>query len=1234
MFVYLSKKIAIPNNCRLSCVSWNSQEGWIACGGSDGLLKVLKLDADGAAQGADRWAPAATNLTMNQTLEGHQESVCVAAWNHHHQKLTSSDENGLIIVWMLHKGMWFEEMINNRNKSTVKDMKWTANGDKICIVYEDGAVIVGGVDGSRLWGKELTISLSLVEWSPDGRNILFCTPRGECFVYDSAGNAVSKLPIAVAAGAKGSTNIVGIDWHAQGGGASGGAEGSGGSPPGGREGGNEDASLVVALENGSLQFMRSERDDQPLLVNSQMRVNAIAWNPQGTTLAACGRVGVVGAPDAPMVHFFSPRGEHLRSLRVPGTGVSSLSWDGSGLRLALAVDSFVYFTNVRPDYMWRYFMNTLCYAYTKPDRTEHCVMFWDSRTNDRYVKYVRRLLAIDAAEDHCVLVSEADEPGQWLLIMCNAIGSPIESKYIHIEPKVVTMTAYHVVVSDGSLVYVWQYRSLRSSLTQLEAPSASGRKGGRERLFHISEGVTGDSVDAVRARHATRGAAEEASDPVTAMCGNRELLVLCFANGGAQCYDLPQLGLGPRHALGCCAQRVSLNADGSRLAVVDAQGTAHMYNRRPPKGPGGDDSEHSYSYDIASGELVGERMAFERRDVWDFCWSRDDPQLLALMSKTRMYTYRGLEPEEPVVSMGHICAFNELQIRAVLLDEIMKCPEDPSRDLVTWFETKSLRDTRALMVEAPMADAYQFVDDNAHPRLWRLLAEAALERLDFPIADKAFVRCGDYQGIQLVKRLHTLDDVDKQRAEVAKHFMRFDEAERLYHAMDRADLAIEMRMQLGDWFRVEKLVAAGGGDDAMLQTTWNRIGDYYAERRKWAKAVSYFAQAQNSEMLIECFCHLDDYAGLEKLIETLPEGSQLLCVIGERFSRVGLTECATRSYLKGGDVRAAVDSCIALNQWDQAVELAAEHNFPQIEGLLSKYAGHLLSQGRTLEAIELYRQSHRHMESARLLQGLAKEATERGAEPLRCKKLYVLAALEIEAFRQRTVGVAMVDASAAAATLDGLMQHEAAVVGGEVATQGAWRGAEAYHLWLLAHRQMYSGDAEAALQTALQLGDYEDILPARDLWSFVALAAVCCKHYGCASRAFIKLESLPGEAERVLEAARETALRVFTRFPPHDPKGSRLGLPPEGELQSSVCMISGRPVALGDATTCRTCKHVMLNAEMAGRVACPLCHASLYGAPSYLQQYMPRGGYSPTDTGLDAVDAGGLSPTFKPLLPT
>ncbi len=46
-------------------------------------------------------------------------------------------------------GSWYEEMINNRNKSVVRSMSWNADGLKICIVYEDGAVIVGSVDGEH-----------------------------------------------------------------------------------------------------------------------------------------------------------------------------------------------------------------------------------------------------------------------------------------------------------------------------------------------------------------------------------------------------------------------------------------------------------------------------------------------------------------------------------------------------------------------------------------------------------------------------------------------------------------------------------------------------------------------------------------------------------------------------------------------------------------------------------------------------------------------------------------------------------------------------------------------------------------------------------------------------------------------------------------------------------------------------------------------------------------------------
>ena len=209
MFIYLNKKIAIPNGVKLRTCQWNAEEGFIACGGESGLLKVLKLVSSGT--GRERGIAGTSNLTMNQTMEGHSDAVVCAAWNEVHKKLTTSDETGLIIVWMLHKGMWFEEMINNRNKSVVRDMKWCADGQKICICYEDGAVIVGGVDGNRIWGKELKMQLQFCEWSPDAKRILFVTPQGECHIYDAVGTSIARVPLF---SDDSTARIAGIHWCA------------------------------------------------------------------------------------------------------------------------------------------------------------------------------------------------------------------------------------------------------------------------------------------------------------------------------------------------------------------------------------------------------------------------------------------------------------------------------------------------------------------------------------------------------------------------------------------------------------------------------------------------------------------------------------------------------------------------------------------------------------------------------------------------------------------------------------------------------------------------------------------------------------------------------------------------------------------------------------------------------------------------------------------------------------
>ena len=239
-------------------------------------------------------------------------------------------------------------------------------------------------------------------------------------------------------------------------------------------------------------------------------------------------------------------------------------------------------------------------------------------------------------------------------------------------------------------------------------------------------------------------------------------------------------------------------------------------------------------------------------------WASDNAQMFATMEKTRMYIFRNLEPEEPVQSSAHLCKFKSLKIRSVIIDDVMQDAEKPQKDSALDFETKSLRDTREILKSVSLKDAFQYVEDHPHPKLWSLLAESALEDLDFTVAEKAVVRCKEYPAIQFVKRVKSLDDPDKQRAEVFAYYHRFEEAEALYKQMDRKDLALELRARLGDWFRVVQLVQEGGGDEAIMIKAWDNIGDHYADRHKWTKAVQYYSQSKNYERLAKVYYVLED----------------------------------------------------------------------------------------------------------------------------------------------------------------------------------------------------------------------------------------------------------------------------------------------------------------------------------------------------------------------------------------
>ncbi|XP_048515413.1 WD repeat-containing protein 35 isoform X2 [Athalia rosae] len=1148
MFVYLSKKIAIPNNFRLNCMAWNQRQGFIAIGGEDGLLKVLRVDSSSnGTMSKSQGLAAANNLSMNQTLEGHNGHVQVVTWNEEHQKLTSSDQHGVIIVWMLYKGSWYEEMINNRNKSVVRGMAWSSDGQKICIVYEDGAVIVGSVDGNRIWGKDLKNTLLTgVQWSPDGKLLLFSVKSGEVHLYDNQGIFLMKLNMLPLKFDKLQT-VVTLHWY----------NGKNGSIA------LDAPVLAVFYQNGKIQLMTSENDHTPVVVETGMNIVCGCWNSCGSLIAVTGIVPLVvngETRDSNVIQFYTPLGEHVRTLKIPGREVTSCTWEGGSLRVALSIDSHIYFANIRPDYKWTYFSNTVVFASETIGRDGTCVTFWNTNSNLKYTKNVKALISIASYGEHCVLAVKNNviqTAERFALLVCNTIATPVDIKYMEIEPLWVAMT-------DSS-------------------------KTRRDRAYHVDDtptGVTEVLQDLDKDRIFETPIKTKATvDSICCVTASEKILLIGRESGMIQRYSLPQVTLTNRYAVSSRPCKLAVNSNSSRASIIDNSGILTMLNLEPQK-----NLDEEGSDDISK---------FERKDVWAMCWAQDNPALLAIMEKTRMYVLRSIDPEEPILCSGYICSFQDLEIRCVLLDDLMQKSEDTRRDLILDLEVKSLRDTRELLAKVGLKEAKTFIQDNPHPRLWRLLAESALNNLDLETAENAMVRCTDYLGIQFIKRLQNVNNDQLKKAEIAAFLGNYDKAEKLYLDFDRRDLAITLRQKLGDYFRVIQLMKMGiGGSDKQMEHAYNKVGDFFAERQNWEGAKEYYEKGSNLERLVHCYYKLEEYHGLAGTIDQLPDKSPLLKKIGTMLASVGMCSQAVLAYIKYGDVKMAVDTCVRLNHWNQAVELAKTYKMAQIGELLNKYAVHLLSNGKMLQAIELYKKANYYLEAAKLLFDLAVEQAKWRRDPLRIKKIYVLAALLVEDHIKSApapkVGRSNIVMGLTECNKDTKVIEE------------AWRGAEAYHFLLLTHRQLYGGEADAAMKTALRLREYEDILNAEDIYCLIALSSCINRAFAACSKAFIKLEALEKITEAKREDYEELALTIFTKYPPRDSRNTKSEcvtcetlVPdwcvacPNCATRFPGCVITGKPLMdISHGWICTVCRHhAATEHDIVNITSCPLCHS-------------------------------------------
>jgi WD repeat-containing protein 35 len=342
-----------------------------------------------------------------------------------------------------------------------------------------------------------------------------------------------------------------------------------------------------------------------------------------------------------------------------------------------------------------------------------------------------------------VLIAKAEEnPGQYIVILCNAVGCPIENKYITIEPKFVAMSKTHIIIACDDVVYYWQYRSQHSKLTTLEQEKK--KKSGKENAFHIEEIPNPNQIyDTDKWKKPQI----PCTDFICSVAAGPDAFIIGRMSGQVYKYTLPYIQLEHKVMLRCRPQQLSMNCDSSKFSIIDINGVLSFYDFESTGTAGNVRGTNT--------QMKGEHLVTERKEVWSIIWSSDNPKLCALMEKNRLYVLRDFQPEEPVLSAGYLCDFTDLEVKAVLLDDILKDPEEIKSitEMIVEYEAKSLRDTRDFLTTVSLKDAVEFVEKNPHRRLWKLIAEASLDKLNFQIAERAFVKNEDYYGVLFVNRL-------------------------------------------------------------------------------------------------------------------------------------------------------------------------------------------------------------------------------------------------------------------------------------------------------------------------------------------------------------------------------------------------------------------------------------------------------------------------------------------------
>lgn len=1200
MFVCLFKKVTVQKNGELSLISCNNSSNSLCIGGNDGFLKVVQIDFTKQRKNED--GSVASPVFFSQSLSSHKKRLSHINWNDRYDKLTTCDEEGVIVVWKFieredgeERNQWETEMINNREISNVTDIRWSPMGNFLCFIYEDGHAIVGTVDGSRNWGNDITSGKLLrLEWSPDESFILFYILNSNIIIFSVNGYQIGEMEIPLHLL---QLKVAEITWWT-----------------------NslienktivDNKHLAIVYENGTILLFDNHHDLKPYEIKTEfIKVTKAQWSPNGELLAISGIIKE-GEEYKDCISFYSNSGQYFQDIKLTNK-ISSFCWESYGSKLVITTEGFLLYCLIKPEYKWTYFSQTLVYSFMT-DSEHHTIVFWDMKKNTKSFKYVKNLISITSYGAFCCLTAKILDD-RYIAILCNSIGSPVDNRIINIRPEYITMNETHIIIASSHYVYIWQYRYQRQDMSMRYGNKINSellnKNLMKEIIFFIEEIPDVKSFYSINTFKPT----QTTKDLISSISCNEKSLIISCETGRGFLYDLIVIGSPEKYFFGTKIIKIGLSPNSNYAWGIDDTYIFSIWDltKEPNKGQ------------VAS-NLKGEKLEIESTDVWSVIWSKDDNNSFAFLKKNELNLYKDFKCEEILTCSGYLAEFSDLSLNTIMLEDLLIKPSVDNKynvnDISIVFETRTLRDLR-VMIEScnPIEDLFSYVERHNNNKLWQLFIEYAMLKLDFSISEKCLVIKQDFIGLSLLKRVKTIEDDDFKKAEIHQHFFNYDKAEEIYRNKERRDLLINMRIKLGQWEKVIEIINESDIiEEDNLKIAANNLALQLIEKKDYKKAEELLLKTGNRQELINIWLITEEFTKAADYIFHLPEESEFLLYMGEKFEAYGLTDEAVKCYIRYGDIKKAFDICVLTNQWNLAVEIAEQNNLFQVEGVVETFSKHLKDKNKKMELVEFYRKAHKHTEAAKILIQIAEELREINTSPLILKKIYVLAALEMETFKTRYMDAQITTTMTTnnpnlgrptqTKTLDTLITSDLSNLG-DKALNNPWRGAEAYHYYIICQNQIYNKEYSSALKTSLRLVQFEKELGSKEVYRLIVLSALLNSSLKECSSALAKLKNLSSLKEEEANKFDELSFSIFTKNRPINQKEQILKCPGKDCQEQisefdidckscgsnfSACVISGQSLFFKEYIKCKRCKHKSLLTEMTiKRIKnCLMCHTKL-----------------------------------------